>query len=113
MERSDDCATASVSVPELLLPVGSVTPFGATTVAVLLIVPVASERTVAVKVNVAVPLAARLTVALMFPLPFGLPQLDPADAVQVQLAFINCGGRLSVTVAPIIELGPLFLAIIV
>ena len=46
IDRSADAAKVSVSVAELLPGVGSVTPAGAATVAVLLRVPVALAETV-------------------------------------------------------------------
>jgi hypothetical protein len=50
IERSADAEMVSVSVAELLTGVGSVTPAGAATVAVLLKVPVAEEEIVALTV---------------------------------------------------------------
>lgn len=54
------------------------------------------------------PFTARLTVALMLPVPVGAPQLEPAEAVQVHVALLRVAGRLSVTVAPVTAIGPLF-----
>lgn len=85
---------------------GSVAPVGGATDAMFVSVPVTVLEIVAVRLNVAVPPTARLTVVLMFPLPFGALQLDPDEAAQVQVALLNDAGRLSVTVAPVIALGP-------
>jgi hypothetical protein len=96
----------SVSVAELLVLFGSVMPFGGAAVAVFTSVPVAVLETLAVKLNVAAPPDNRLTVALIFPPPLAAPQLDPAVAVQVQIAFVRMTGKLSVTVAAVTALGP-------
>jgi hypothetical protein len=74
--------------------------------------PVAVVEIVAVRVNVAVPPGARLTVALMFPLP-DAGQLDPAVAVHVQVAPESTPGTVSATVAPVAVDGPAFEATIV
>lgn len=113
IDRLDDSAIVSVSVAVLLPLDGSVTPAGAVTLAVLTRVPVASARTVAMTVNVAVPFAARLTVVFMSPVPLGRVQPEPAEAVHVHVALLNAAGNASVTVAPLIELGPLLRAMIV
>ena len=67
----------------LLLPAGSLVPTGAVTVAVFVIVPEPAV-TVAVAVKVAVPLASKLTAALMFPEPLA-GQLEPAEAAHVHV----------------------------
>ena len=102
-----------VAVAVLLFVLVSVVPAGGATVAVFASVPVAVLETVAVRLNVAVPLTSRFTVALIFPVPFGAPQLEPADAVQVQVALLNVFGKVSVTVAPVTALGPALLTTIV
>lgn len=107
IDKSACGAIGLVAVLVLLPPVGSVVPLGAETVATLVSVPDALLESVAVKANVAVPLAAKLTVALMLPEPLGVPQLDPAEAVQVHVALLSELGRLSTTVAPVTALGPL------
>ncbi len=94
----------------LLLPAGSFTPSGAEIVAVLLMVP--APVTVAVTVNVAAPPESRSTVALMSPAP-PAGQAEPAVAVQVQVAALNCAGNTSVTVAAVTALGPVLLATMV
>lgn len=88
-------------------------PVGGATVAILVNVPLAVLEIVAVIVNVAVPPTVRLTVALMLPFPFGVPQLEPVEAVQVHVAFVRTFGKLSVTVAPVTTLGPALLTTIV
>lgn len=92
---------------------GSATPLGKATDAVLVNVPVAVLAVCAVKLNVAVPLTSKLTVVLMFPLPPGTAQLEPADAVQVQVALLKVAGKTSVTVAPVTAIGPLLVTTIV
>ena len=110
--RSAIGVKVSVSVALLLPGVGSVVPDGTDTVAVLLSVPVADALTVALTVYVAVPLASRFTVSLMLPLPEAV-QLEPADAVHVQVTPVKLAGIVSLTVAPVTSLGPLFVATIV
>ena len=103
----------SVSLAELLMELGSFAPLGGATVAIFVSVPVALLEIVAVSVNVAVPPTAKLTVAEMLPFPLGVPQLDPDEAVQVHEAFVNAAGKLSVTVAPVMALGPALLTTMV
>ena len=59
----------------------------------------------------------RLTVVLMaLPDPEAAPQLDPPVAVHVQVTLARPAvpaGTVSVTVAPVAALGPLFLTVIV
>jgi hypothetical protein len=102
----------SLSVAELLPGVGSVTEAGTATDAVLASVPVAVAEIVAVSVKVAVPPGARLTVALMLPLP-DAGQDEPAEAVHVHVALERLAGRVSVTVPPVTVDGPAFEATIV
>lgn len=104
--KSADGARVSLSVAELLDGFGSVIPPGAATVAVFTRVPRAVLATVAVTVMVAEPPDCRLTDVLMFPPPLGAPQLEPAVAVQVQIAFVRIAARLSVTLAEATALGP-------
>jgi len=40
------------------------------------------------------------------PVPLAAPQLDPADATQVQLALVIAAGSVSVTAASVTALGP-------
>ena len=67
---------------------------------------------VPVAVKVAVPPTSRSTAALGFPLPLA-GQLEPAEAVQVQLTPVISAGKTSVTVAPVTPLGPAFVTTIV
>src|SRR5258706_495970 len=76
--------SVSVSVAELLAGVGSVTPAGAVTVAVLLSVPVARLEMVQVAVYVTLPPLGRFTVLLMLPEPEAV-QVPPPAPVQVQV----------------------------
>ena len=113
MLRSVDGTKLRETLAELLAGFGSATPLGRATDAVLVNVPVAELEVCAVKLKVAVPFTARLTVALMLPLPLGAPQLEPADAVQVQVAPLSVPGKTSVTVAPVTAIGPLFVTTMV
>jgi hypothetical protein len=97
-----------LAVDELLPPFGSVAPGGGATVAVLVRVPDALLDKVAVKLKVAFPPTSRFTVVLIFPVPLAVPQLDPLVAVQFHEAFDKTAGSVSVTVAPLTALGPLF-----
>src|SRR3954469_17462350 len=106
MERSALAASVSLSVAELLPGVGSVTPAGADTVAVLLSVPVAAAETAQLAVYVTLPPAGRLTLLLMLPAPEAVQVPPPAPThVQVQ---VNDAGKVSATVAPEAVLGPAF-----
>ena len=90
--------SVSESVAELLPGVGSVTPAGAATVAVLLSVPVAAAEIVQLAVYVVLPPAGRFTVSLMLPLPDAVHVPPPAPTqVQVQ---VSLAGKVSATVAP-------------
>ena len=83
-------------------------PPGSTTVAVFVSVPAAAvDTTVALTVNVTDPPDRTLTVAEMLPEP-DAGQLDPADAVHVQVTPERLAGIVSVTVAPTIAEGPAF-----
>ena len=109
--RSADAASASVSVAELLPGVGSVTPAGAATVAVLLSVPLAAAEIVQLAVYVVLPPAGRLIVSLMLPLPLAVHVPPPAPTqVQVQ---VSAAGKVSAITAPGALLGPAFDAVIV
>src|SRR5438309_1058860 len=101
MLRSARAVSASVSVALLLVVSvlalfdrsGSTMPEGGATLAVLLSVPVADASIVAVAMNVTLPLGARSTVVSMSPLPLGEAQLDPTDAVHVQVAPDRASGK--------------------
>ena len=113
IERSAVGVIVSLSVALLLAVLGSVTPAGAVTLAVLVRVPVALKDRVPVAVKVAVPPTARFTVVAMLPLPLAAAQLEPAEAVQVQVTPVRLAGKVSVTEAPVTGLGPAFETVIV
>lgn len=97
----------------MLFGSGSVEPPGTPTLAVFVTAAVAFAGNVACNVNVAVPAFARLTVALMLPVPLACPQLEPEDAVHVQDTLVKIAGTLSVTVAPVTGLGPSLVTVMV
>src|SRR5262245_7877550 len=109
------CKTISVSlsVAELLPGVGSTMAPGIATVAVLESVPMATALIVALATKVTVPAGSRLTIRLMLPVPPAPPQLEPIDALHVQVAKVIAAGNVSVTVAAVTALGPLFVTVIV
>src|SRR6516225_8238982 len=109
--RSAEATSVSVSGAELLPGVGSVTPAGAATVAVLVSVPVAAAEIVQLAVYVVLPPAGRLIVSLMLPLPEAV-QVPPPAPTQVQVQ-VSEAGKVSATVAPVALLGPAFDAVIV
>jgi hypothetical protein len=116
--RSAEVATVSVSVAELLPPVGSVVPTGTATDAVFERVPVAEDATVPVTVNVAVEPLFRSIDRLMLPLfpEAGAPQLLPVangETEQLHVAPVNAAGKVSLTFAPVTSEGPLFVTTIV
>src|SRR5690349_22013767 len=90
MDRSAWAASVSVSVAELLPGVGSVTPAGAATVAVLLSVPLAAAEIVQLAVYVVLPPAGRFTVSLILPLPEAV-QVPPPAPTQVQVQVSEAG----------------------
>ena len=94
-----------VSVAVLFAAVGSVVPPGRATDAVFDNVPVAVDTTVALIEKVTDPPDRTLTVAEMLPEPDG-GQLEPAEAVHVQVTPERVAGMVSVTVAPTIADGP-------
>jgi hypothetical protein len=101
----------SVSVAELLPGVGSVTPLGALTVAVLKSVPVALAEMLALAVKATDPPAGRLTVSLILPVPLAV-QVPPRAPTQVHVT-LSAAGKTSTTVTPVAGLGPAFDAVIV
>ena len=107
--RSACGVTATVSVDVLFAGFVSVTPAGAAMVAVLTRLPLAAADSVAVTVNVALPLTGRFTLALMFPEPLA-GHVPPPAPTQVQLTLLSVAGKVSATVAPVTALGPLFVA---
>lgn len=113
MDRSGTGRYSRVTVEELFAGLGSATPFGNATVAVFVRIPVAVLAVNAVRLKVAVPLTVKLTVVLMLPFPAGVPQLEPAEAVQVHVALLSEAGNISVTVAPVTAIGPLLVTTMV
>src|SRR6266542_3583033 len=94
----------------VLLPgVGSLTPLGGVTVALLTNCPVVPLGTVPLSVKMALPPLTRLTVVVILPLPPGAPQLLGAVALHVQVnpAPLRAAGNGSLTAAPVTSLGPL------
>src|SRR6185295_1613760 len=102
--RSAVAPSVSVSVAELLPGVGSVTPAGAATVAVLESVPVADGEIVQLAVYVTLPPAGRLTVSLMLPEPDAV-QVPPPAPTQVHVQ-LRTAGKVSATEEPGALLGP-------
>jgi hypothetical protein len=112
IDKSACGASVVVSVAVLFPGVGSVTPPGAATAAVLTNTPVADGAMVAVRVNVAAPPTSRFTVIAMLPVPLVTPHNEPGEATHVHIAPVSAGGRGSVTSAPVTPLGPLLLTTI-
>src|SRR5262245_60477310 len=114
MDRSARGVRLSVSVAVLLPGVGSVTPAGGATVAVLTREPVADGLTWTVYVNVTVAPTGRLTVVARAPAPFAGPVTapPPVKSVAAQLADVTPAGRASDTLAPVTALGPVLLTTI-
>src|SRR5689334_2585666 len=99
----------SVSVAVLLPGVGSESPAGTDTVAVLTRLPEAPAEILQTAVKVAVLPTGRLTVALILPTPPAGPVAPPAYTA-VHVTEVMKAGKLSITVAPTLALGPLFVA---
>jgi hypothetical protein len=112
IDRSTCGVNGSLSVALLLPGIGSVTPGGVPTVAVLVIVPSAAAATVAATVYVTLAPTGRLTVSLIDPLP-DAAQLAPPVAEQVHVGDVNDAGMVSTTVAATTAEGPAFEAVIV
>src|SRR6516165_259017 len=110
MARSAWGVRMSVSLALLLAGLGSVTPAGAVTVAVLVRKPVAEGLIWTVKVKVTLALTGRLTVVARAPVPPLGPVTIPPPllAVAVQVAAVTPAGRGSDTLAPLTTLGPPF-----
>ena len=107
------CNSESVSVAALLDVSGSVTPFGAVTVAVLLSVPVAVDKMLHVAEKVARPPIGNVVIAalMMLPVP-GAVHTAPKPAHDHEQP-VSAAGNESDTVAPLAALGPLFVTTIV
>src|SRR4029077_1068939 len=99
MARSALAPSVSLSVAELLPGVGSVTPAGAVTVAVLLSVPVAAAEMGQLAGEGSLPPLGRLTVLLMLPEPEAV-QVPPPAPTQVHVQ-VSEAGKVSATVAPV------------
>src|SRR4051812_4896432 len=95
MARSARGVRVSLSLALLSAGVGSVTPAGGLTVAVLARVPVAEGSTWTVKRKVTVALTGRSTVVARGPLPLLSPVTLPPPllAVAVQVAAVAPAGR--------------------
>src|SRR5262245_4553326 len=108
MARSAWGVSVSLSLALLLPGLGSVTPAGAVTVAVLARVPVAEGAIRTVKVKVTVALTGRSTVVARAPAPLAGPATLPPPllSVAVQVAAVTPAGRGSDTLAPVTALGP-------
>src|SRR5262245_19662369 len=108
MERSAWGVRVSVSVALSLPGLGSVTPAGGLTVAVLVRVPVAEGSIWTMMVKVTVALTGRSTVVARAPLPLRGPVTlpPPVAPANVQLPVVAPAGRGSATLAPVTALGP-------
>src|SRR4051794_36051135 len=104
-----------MSVAVLLAGVGSVTPAGGVTVAVLARAPAAAGSICTVKVNVTVALTGRSTVVARPPLPPLAPVTAPPPVwpANAQLPPVAPAGRRSDTLAPVTALGPALLTVMV
>lgn len=106
---SATAASGSVSVAELFVVTGSVTPEGAAIEAVLASDPVAAALTVPVMVNVAVAPTGRFSGVEIDPVPEAAQVAPPATA-HVHVAPVKAAGNVSVTVAPVTPEGPALVA---
>ena len=112
IDKSAVGVNESVSVAVLFAGVGSVTPAGGATVAVLARLPVAAAAIRPVTVNVTVAPTGRLTVVLMLPLPLAV-HVPPPVPVHVQVTPLSDAGMVSATVAAVTAEGPALVAAIV
>src|SRR5262249_11767025 len=110
--RSACAASVSLSVALLLPGTGSVLPPGTAALAGLLSVAVALEGVLAFTVDVAGPPTSRLVGSVMLPEPLA-PHDEPADAAHVHVTPVRLAGNVSVTVAPVMALGPLLVTVMV
>src|SRR5262249_48868889 len=108
MERSAWGVRSSVSVALSLAGLGSVTPAGGLTVAVLTRNPVAAGAICTVKVEVTVAFTGRSTVVPRAPAPMLGPLTlpPPVARANAQVAAVAPAGRGSSTLAPLTALGP-------
>src|SRR5579875_3320850 len=95
MDRSDSGVRVSVSVAVSLVGLGSVTPGGGVTVAVLVRLPVAEGSMWTVKLKVTVALTGKSTVVARAPVPLLGPLTLPPPllSISVQLAVVTPVGR--------------------
>src|SRR5436305_1000863 len=107
----------SVSIAVLLLRLGSVSPLGGVTVAVLTKEPVALALILAEKEKVTLAPTGRSTLVLKAPVPLpGLPTLmapPPLAPTKVQLSLVTSAGTASLMLAPLATLGPALLTTMV
>ena len=96
----------SMSLAELFAELGSVTPAGAETVAVLVSEPVAVDDTATTTVYVAVAPVATVAVVEIGSVPDAEPQVAPALAAQVHVPDVAPAGRGSATGAFTVVDGP-------
>ena len=107
IDRSATLARVSTSVAELLPGVGSATPIGGVTEAVLTRLAVVEASSVPMIVNVAVAPTVSETGTLTLPLPDAGHEPEPLSE-QVHVTPLNDAGRASATVAPTTFDGPEF-----
>jgi hypothetical protein len=112
IDRSAVGVNVSVSVAELLAGVGSVTPAGGATVAVLASVPVADGAIDPVTTNVTDAPTGRLTLELTLPLP-PAGHVPPPAPEHVHVTPLKAAGIESATVAADTADGPALEATIV
>src|SRR5262245_4767997 len=102
-----------VSVSVASLGVGSTTPGGTCATTRLMSCPVASGATLPVSENVTEPPDTIVTVVAMTSVPFGWAQALGRTAVHVHVTLVRVTGGVSVSVAPVSALGPLFVIAVV
>src|SRR5260370_915189 len=117
MARSATWVMVLLSVAVLLFRLGSLSPPGGVTVAVLTRVPVALALMLAEKEKVTLAPTGKSTLVLRAPLPLlRLPELmapPPVAPTKVQLSLVTPAGTASLTLAPLATLGPLLLTTMV
>ena len=106
IDRSACGVSVSVSVALLFPGVGSVTPAGSVTVAVLDRFPVAEALMVADTVYVILLPVGMLTVSLMLSGPAAVFPVAPPAATLVYVTPVSIPGKVSATVTPLASLGP-------
>src|SRR5262245_33406616 len=106
--RSADDPSVTELTAVLFSGFGSVAPGGTATVTVLERTPTALDAIVPDATNVAACPTRRFTVVDSDPLPLGAAQLEPAGVTHVHVTEVITAGKASMTVAPAMSLGPLF-----